>query len=78
MGEVGADLAAVYPLTEWQPAQPLLRNRLAPVAAAPSVGMTAALRWLAAHASKSAGVWAMTRRRMLACDSPQYSAHCPR
>ena len=30
------------------------------------------------HCSKSSAVFAITRKRMLACDSPQYSLHCPR
>src|SRR5438045_1623038 len=30
------------------------------------------------HLSKSDGVTATTRRSMLACDVPQYSAHCPK
>ena len=36
--------------------------------------------WLggaATHASKSAGLWAITRNFMYACESPQNSLHCP-
>ncbi len=35
-------------------------------------------RWPASQASKSLGLWAMTRNRMLAWLSPQYWEHCPR
>src|SRR5215510_12947653 len=34
--------------------------------------------WPASHSSKSLGLCAITRKRMLAWDRPQYSAHCPR
>ena len=33
--------------------------------------------WFAFHVSKSSGVRATTSIRMLACESPQNSAHCP-
>ena len=37
-----------------------------------------ALLLLAEPLLEVVGVFAITRKRMLACERPQYSAHCPR
>src|SRR3989304_3825449 len=52
------------------------RDRVAAPAGGP-VGGTGGRCWAATHFSKSALVCTMTRKRMLACDVPQYSAHWP-
>ena len=58
----------------WQPAQVCVSNTRRPGASDGAAGSASR----AIQASKSAGASATTRMIMLACCSPQNSAHCPR
>ena len=62
----------------WQFVHPNVLLKSSPASPASSSGVVGPSCCPASQSSKSLSDWAMTRKRMLACDRPQYSAHCPR
>src|SRR5262245_34354186 len=63
------------PVMVWQPTHVDCANRALPSWARGSVDSTGGACWFLTQASNSSLGWTTTRKRMLACDTPQYSAH---
>src|SRR5262249_25245544 len=61
----------------WQPTHVDFAKSSLPCWASASVDSTGGASCALTHSSNSPLGWTMTRNRMLACEIPQYSAHCP-
>src|SRR5271169_4647619 len=65
-------------LVVWQFVHWNFVEKSVPASPAFASGTAGPWRWLASQASKSLGLWTITRKRMLAWLSPQYWEHWPR
>jgi hypothetical protein len=74
----GPSTPADRPSMVWQPMQADWLNTSLPLTARSSFGSTGGACCAATHLSQPALSCTNTRKRMLACDMPQYSAHWPR
>src|SRR5213078_70567 len=74
--DLGPSTPADTPRIVWQPTHPRLAKIALPAAAGP-LGAGGVACWVVTQRANASGVSTMTRIRMLACDAPQNSAHCP-
>ena len=74
---LGPITPADTPAMVWQPTHADFPKVSLPCWASASVDSTGGACWALTHCSNSPLGWTMARKRMLACDVPQYSAHCP-